>query len=113
VTALVWFALLGGQAAWAAQLMVSPVIIAVGCPRGAFVPDVAPYAPAMLALATLLPAGVAALAAVGGYQTWRDSTQRRSARFLGLSGLLLDGIALVAIGLGGMPLLLFEPCLAP
>jgi hypothetical protein len=93
---LLWFAVFGGVAAWTAHLLVSYLIVSVGCPA-ARSGDALVLALVATTVATALVAIAAAVAAL--------SVTRRAERwqgFLGAFGLLLNGLGLGTIVFGGV-----------
>ena len=91
---MLWFGLLGGTTAWAAHLLVSYAIVALGCgPLGETAVRV------LLVVVTVLTGAVAVVSLVAARQitpartTWRLSFAR--------AGVLLDGLAIFGIIVAG------------
>nr|WP_055501533.1 hypothetical protein [Nonomuraea pusilla] len=112
---LLAFAVLGGVAAWAVHLVVAWGVVELACSRGHT--DVAGVPlKAVVAVATAVPALVAAAALLTCWRLWsrhlRDDGDRRigRARFLAHLGLWLDGLAVLMIVFGAVAVVVFPPC---
>ncbi|MGH2492425.1 MAG: hypothetical protein ACRDF9_13045 [Candidatus Limnocylindria bacterium] len=93
-TALVWFGLLGGNVAWAAHLVLSYVIVGVGCGQQS-----EPVLRALLIAVTVGTGLVAVTALVAARRsTARSTTWRRS---LARAGVLLDSLSIFGIAVAG------------
>lgn len=107
-----WFALLGGPAAWTAHLLASYPLVPVACDTGTTAP-----LNALTAAMALIAAGSAAT----GWWAYRRA--RRSAAsaagsasesrtgFMAITGLLLGALFTFAIVMEGLPAILQDPCL--
>lgn len=107
-TALLWFALLGGPAAWTAHLLGSYPLVPVVCRMGTTAP---------LNILTAVTVTIALAAAASGwwaYQRSRGSgvevAEPRPA-FMGMVGLMLALLFAFAILMEGLPPLFQDPCL--
>lgn len=113
--AALWFALLGGPAAWTAHLLASYPLVPLACDTGST---------ALLNILTAATAMVAAAAAGTGWWAYRrargagapdapgagDASETR-AGFMGLAGLLVALLFTFAISIEGLPPLLVDPCI--
>lgn len=102
-TALLPFGVLGGMVAWAAHLVLSYAIVALGCGPLGEVPVRA------LLVAVTVATGVVAIAALVSARlmfarstTWRHSLAR--------AGLLLDALGIFGIALAGTLPFALRPC---
>jgi hypothetical protein len=98
---LLMVGMLAGPIAWSAHLLLIYALIPVACALGSAAP---------IHLTTL----VTALLTVGGgvlaARSWWRAGDDRTARFMGLGGMLLGGLFLFAILMEGMPPLILGPC---
>lgn len=115
--ALLWFALLGGPAAWTAHLLGSYPLVPVACRMGTTAP---------LNILTAVTAVIALAAAATGWWAYRRSrgpvgadpargsgvevAEPRPA-FMGMLGLMLALLFAFAILMEGLPPVLQDPCL--
>lgn len=112
--AALFFALLGGPAAWTAHLLASYPLVSVACRMGTTAP---------LNIITGVTALIAAAAAGTGWWAFRRSREgdavetsgdghasETRAGFMGLVGLLLALLFTFAILIEGLPPLLQDPC---
>lgn len=108
---ILWFALLGGPAAWSAHLLGSYPLVPVACRMGTTAP---------LNILTLVTAAVAGAATVASGWAYRRARPAASAAgvagsesragFMGACGLLLGLLFTFAIVMEGLPPLLQDPC---
>lgn len=105
-----WYAILGGPAAWTAHLLVSYGFVYVACGTGWIF---------LLYLTTLVAATMALGAGVVAWRIWRPSHHgeqalrlRSVARqgFMGFLGLLMSILFFVIILVEGVPPLVLGPC---
>ena len=100
---LLWFGVLAGSAAWAGHLLLSYLIVGVGCEAPN---DVLLNA---LLFATTLLMGLIAIASL--VAAWHLAARTRGwRRFLSRLGLLLDGLAVVGIAFAGVIPIALRPC---
>lgn len=113
--AALWFALLGGPAAWTAHLLASYPLVPLACDTGSTAP---------LNILTVVTALIATAAAGTGWWAYRrargagapdapgagDASESR-AGFMGLAGLLVALLFTFAIVIEGLPPLLVDPCI--
>lgn len=112
-TALLWFALLGGPAAWTAHLLGSYPLVPVVCSMGTTAP---------LNILTAVTVMIALAAAATGWWAYRRSrgagepagagaevAEPRPA-FMGMLGLMLALLFAFAILMEGLPPILQDPC---
>lgn len=101
-----WFALLGGPAAWTAHLLASYPLVPVACREGITWP---------LNVLTAATAAIALAAALTGWWAFRRAGGRAAfdsrPAFMALTGLLLSSLFTFAILLAGLPPILQDPCL--
>ncbi|MBX5493542.1 MAG: hypothetical protein IRZ14_20520 [Chloroflexi bacterium] len=115
-----WYGLLGGHAAWSAQLLLSYLVISLACrdPAPHFTILGADGFQLLLGVLTLLPAAVALGAIAVALRHWRAERAPRAETtgsgdvqgFLGLFGALLSGLFTATILLTGVSLLYLAPC---
>jgi len=115
---LLWFAVLGGVAAWTVHLLVAWGLEEIACASGSRSSDIlgVPLA-AVIAAATLLPLAVAVAALVVAWRLWRrteaaaDGEVRMGrASFMALVGLWADALFTLNILYGAVALLFIRPC---
>jgi hypothetical protein len=106
----IWFALLGGHAAWTLHLLLGYFLVSLSC-----VPAVGFQLFGMngfLLLLLLLTLGTAVLALSAtavGWRTWRHEESGWRG-FLALTGMLLSSLFLATILLQGASLFYLQPC---
>lgn len=107
--AALWFALLGGPAAWTVHLLASYPLVPLACRLGTTTP---------LNILTAVTAAIALAAAGTGGWAYRRARRAGAegdtgdrATFMALAGLLLALLFTFAIVLEGLPPLLADPCL--
>ena len=119
-----WFGLLGGQAAWTLQLLVSYYLVSVACLLGPtrFEDMGFPDLRVLLNVVTAVAALIALAAGAIAYREWRQSgtDERRDLtdpngqrHFLALVGILLSGLYVVVILLVGTSHLFINPFADP
>lgn len=111
-----WFALLGGPAAWTIHLLASYPLVLLACRLGTNLP---------LNLLTAATALLAAAAAAAGWRAWRKlgregpppagraidrATLVGRARFMAVAGAILSVFFTYVILVEGLPPLLQDPC---
>jgi hypothetical protein len=116
-----WGTALAGHVAWSAQLLLSYFVTSLACAAqpGAFRLAGLDGFQALLVALTLVPAAVALLATLDNWRAWR-AARRQQPRgtdeavgwrgFLGLFGLLLNGVFVATILLTGLSLVYLQPC---
>lgn len=107
-----WFAVLGGPAAWTAHLLTSYPLVPLACRLGTTAP---------LNLLTAATGLIAAAAAGTGWWSYRRSLRGQQGGsgaasegrtgFMGLGGCLLGLLFLFAILVQGLPPILQDPCI--
>jgi hypothetical protein len=111
---VLWFALLGGPAAWTAHLLASYPLVLVSCRAGTTL---------ILHSVTAATLIVAASASLAGWLEWRrlgegaapaggeEAIRYRRARFMAVAGALLSGFFALVTLAEGVPVLFGDPCL--
>jgi hypothetical protein len=112
---LVWFAALGGAAAWSAHLIIAWGIDELACASGNR--DVAGLPlTAVMVTTVVVPAAVAAAALLASWVAWRritsvdDGAPVQRTRLVALVGLCANLLFLAIILAGGAAVLVFAPC---
>jgi hypothetical protein len=106
-----WFALLGGQVAWSAHLLLSYLLVSLACGPGPRLVTLGVDGYRLLLWLLLLATAALALAAtVVGWRAWRQPSATGWRRWLALVGFLLSGLGLATILFQGLPLLFLDEC---
>jgi hypothetical protein len=120
LAALLWFGVLGGPAAWAAQLVIGYGIQEVTCSSGTRSDSLwglgvesALWILTGLAAATALAAGVAALRVLRSTEGLGGRGEPRGRiGFMGYVGILASALFLLLIVVGGLALIFVDSCVA-
>lgn len=96
-----WLGVLGGAVAWTAHLLVSYALVSVACANGLEI---------LIHVATVVTALLTVAAGVVCGWIWWQAGLSRARHWMGIAGMLMNGLFLFAIVLEGLPSFLLNPC---